>query len=53
MTVVGLTGIKPGQMDGLAQVVIHAPGEDTAAVQELHLPVYHALCAGVEQALFA
>lgn len=52
MTVIGLTGLKPGRLDGLAQVVIHAPGEDTAAVQELHLPIYHTLCSLCEDRFF-
>ena len=52
MTVIGLTGFRSGQLDALSQVVIHAPGEDTAAVQEHHLPIYHALCSMCEDHFF-
>ena len=37
----------------LADATIAVPETETYRVQELHLPVYHALCAGVEAELFA
>lgn len=49
---VGLTGIKPCKMDGLFDIVIHAPAQQTYRIQEYHLPIYHAMCRAVEAALF-
>ena len=42
----------PAPPDGLSDVVLHAPSTETYRIQEYHLPLYHWLCAGVEQALF-
>jgi hypothetical protein len=33
-------------------VAIRVPETETYKVQELHLPVYHALCAAIEEELF-
>jgi glucokinase len=49
---IGLTGESGGRMAGLCDVCIRVPEHETAAVQELHLPVYHALCAMIEAAFF-
>ena len=49
---IGLTGENGGEMKALCDVVINVPATQTAHVQELHLPVYHALCMMVEKALF-
>lgn len=48
----GLTGRDGGPMAALLDVEIRVPANDTPAIQELHLPVYHALCACVEEMLF-
>ena len=52
MKVIALVGARPCILDELADVAIHVPETDTAHVQELHLPVYHALCAWCEQVFF-
>jgi len=52
VTVVALTGRSEGPLAERADVAIRVPEEETLLVQELHLPVYHALCAMVEQSLF-
>lgn len=52
MKVIALVGARPCALDALADVTIHVPETDTAHVQELHLPVYHALCAWCEQVFF-
>ncbi|HEY5586087.1 MAG TPA: SIS domain-containing protein [Ruminiclostridium sp.] len=49
---IGLTGKSGGKMVGLCDVVIKVPELETYKVQELHLPVYHALCAMVEMEFF-
>ena len=53
MTTIALTGSKGGKCVGLADICIRVPEDETFKVQELHLPVYHALCAMVESALFS
>lgn len=48
----GLTGRDGGEMAGLLDVELRAPSSWTPQVQELHLPMYHALCACLEAAVF-
>ena len=50
--VVGLTGKSGGKLKGVADICICAPQTETFKVQELHLPVYHYICAAVEQHFF-
>lgn len=50
--VIGLTGESGGKMRGLCDILINVPGTRTASVQELHLPVYHALCVMIETHFF-
>lgn len=50
--VLGLTGEKAGKLSEIADVAIRVPETETYKVQEYHLPVYHWLCASVEEALF-
>lgn len=52
MKVVALTGAAGGKLAALADAAIAVPETETFKVQELHLPVYHALCAALESALF-
>lgn len=53
LTVVGLTGRTGGKLREIANLCICVPEEETYRVQELHLPVYHHLCAAVEREFFA
>lgn len=53
MKVIGLTGQKNNLLDGIADAVIHVPETETFKVQELHLPVYHYLCAACEKKFFS
>jgi D-sedoheptulose 7-phosphate isomerase len=52
MTTIGLTGKGGGRMAELCDVLIDVPATRTFEVQELHLPVYHCLCAMVENHFF-
>ena len=52
MAVIGLCKESGGEMLGLCDVCIRVPEEETYAVQELHLPVYHTLCAAIENESF-
>jgi len=49
---VGLTGRDGGAMRPLCDVTICVPWLTTAEIQERHLPIYHALCIMLEEALF-
>ncbi|WP_372948137.1 SIS domain-containing protein [Mariniphaga sp.] len=49
---IGLTGETGGKMKDLCDVLINVPATRIAYVQELHLPVYHALCMMVEKEIF-
>ena len=51
--VIGLTGEKNCLLDKYSDCVIHVGAIETYRVQELHLPVYHWLCAKVEDEFFA
>ena len=46
--VVSLTGKNGGDLATLADVAIRVPETETYIVQELHLPIYHALCLELE-----
>lgn len=44
----GLTGRDGGKMKALCEGCIVVPEQETYKIQELHLPVYHALCMMLE-----
>ena len=48
ISTIGMTGQGGGRMAGLCDVLIAVPAGRTFEIQELHLPVYHCLCAMVE-----
>lgn len=50
--VVSLTGEHGGALAKLADTALKVPGTVTYKIQELHLPVYHTLCAMLEVACF-
>lgn len=52
MKTICLTGKSGGKCKTLADICICVPEDETFKIQELHLPVYHALCAMVEADLF-
>jgi len=47
--VLGLTGITGGKMKTFCDILINVPETRTAYIQELHLPVIHALCSIIEE----
>ena len=49
---VGLTGHTGGAMKGVCDVCICVPSESTPRIQECHLIIEHAICAGVESQIF-
>lgn len=52
MRTVGLTGALGGALRSVCDVCICVPSTETYRVQELHLPVYHAICGMLEEELF-
>ena len=53
MKTITLTGESGGRCMGLSDICINVPEKETFKIQELHLPVYHALCSMVESKFFA
>lgn len=49
---IALTGRDGGKLKSIADVSIVAPGKETYKIQELHLPIYHALCLQLEEYFF-
>lgn len=52
LRVLALTGEKPSKLSALADVTVQAPSAETFKIQEYHLPIYHALCAMLEEEFF-
>lgn len=52
LCVLALTGENGGALSKVADVLVAVPGSSPADVQELHLPLYHALCAMLEAKFF-
>ena len=52
MTTIGITGATGGAMRALCDNCLCLPAAETYRVQELTLPVYHALCAMLESNFF-
>lgn len=49
---IGLTGATGGEMTKFFDIMIRVPETETFKIQELHLPVYHTLCAMIEEEFF-
>lgn len=49
LVTVALTGKNGGKLKELADISIIVPQNETFMIQELHLPVYHALCLETEE----
>lgn len=52
LTVISLTGESGGKLKALSDVCITCPETETYLVQEMHLPVYHAVCLAIENEIF-
>lgn len=52
MKTIALTGAKESKLSALCEAAIRVPETETFKVQELHLPVYHCLCAMLEEEFF-
>ena len=51
--VVGLTGASGGRLAEICDIAIKVPSDQVAETQEMHLPIYHHICASVEANFFA
>lgn len=51
--VIALTGMSGGKLRNTADVLINVPESETYKIQELHLPVYHAICLALESEFYA
>lgn len=49
---IGMTGSGGGRLKGICDITICVPQDCTPDIQELHLPVYHALCLMLEEEFF-
>lgn len=52
MKVITMTGRDGGRLKELSDVCLIVPAHITADIQEYHLPIYHALCAMLEEYFF-
>jgi len=52
LKVISLTGRDGGRLKALSDACIIVPQTETFMIQELHLPVYHALCLQLEEHFF-
>ncbi|MDY3304711.1 MAG: hypothetical protein SOW78_10640 [Clostridia bacterium] len=47
-----LTGENESRLSDLSDVTVRVPETETFKIQELHLPIYHYLCAYAEREFF-
>ena len=52
MSVLSMTGKSESRLSEISDVTVNVPETETYKVQELHLPVYHYLCAEAERHFF-
>ena len=49
---IAFTGMRGGRLGEICDVCLCVPESETYKVQELHLPIYHCLCAMLEEEFF-
>ena len=49
---IALTGKKDSLLSELSEITIKATSTETFKIQELHLPIYHAICLALEEEFF-
>lgn len=52
LRVISLTGSAESRLSRISDICIRVPRDEVFRVQELHLPIYHALCASIEADMF-
>jgi len=53
MKIISLTGEGGGKLRGISDILINVPSNETYIIQEYHLPIYHTICAAVENEFFS
>jgi len=53
MKIISLTGKSGGKLKEVSDILINVPSDETYIIQEYHLPIYHAICAAVENEFFS
>lgn len=53
MTVIGLTGEGGGKLAPLADILLAVPSRATPLIQQVHICIYHYLCAEIEDRIAA
>jgi D-sedoheptulose 7-phosphate isomerase len=53
MRIIALTGNSGGKLKDLVDILINVPVNETYIIQEYHLPIYHMLCACIENEFFS
>lgn len=51
--IIGMTGADGGKLAKYSDVLLNVPSDSTARIQEMHIPVYHTICAMLESHFFA
>lgn len=52
MKIIGITGQAESKLSAVSDLCLRLPAQETYQIQEFTLPIYHALCAMVEEAMF-
>lgn len=52
MKVISMTGETGGKLKEYSDVLLNVPSQDTARIQEYHLPIYHTICECLEKNFF-
>jgi D-sedoheptulose 7-phosphate isomerase len=52
LTTIGLTGINGGEMNGICDIIIKVPSDDTPRIQEAHILIGHIICQLIEEEIF-
>lgn len=53
MKIISLTGKSGGKLKEISDILINVPSDETYIIQEYHLPIYHTICAAVENEFFS
>lgn len=52
LNVISLTGANSGKLSAYSDILIQVPSMETPYIQEMHVAIYHAICADMERMLF-
>ena len=52
LTTIGFVGINGGEMNGICDVILKVPSDDTPRIQEVHILIGHIICQLIEEEMF-